>query len=608
MKVSLLSLLRRAGIIFVVCMATAIVAPAQSFTTLFSFDGADGANPARLIEATDGNFYGTTTFGGTGSCFTSPPGCGTVFKITPEGTLTTLHSFHGFASPDGSNPVGLIQSSDGNFYGTTGDGGTVTPAFIFGCGTIFKITPEGTLTTLHRFNGSDGAAPVGLVQATDGNFYGTAGGGGTGPSCNGSCGVVFKITPSGVLTTLHRFNGSDGAGPVGLMQATDGNFYGATAEGGTGPCTLGCGTVFKITPSGMLTTLHRFNGTLTGGASPVARLVQGTDGNLYGTTSGNFSTGGASFGTVFKITPSGTLTTLHSFNGSDAEVPGAGLIQAKDGNFYGTATGLNNDFNSAFEITSAGTLVKLQLFAGPQGSSPGELVQATDGNFYGTNFNGGTNDHGTIFRFAAVPAATLTSGRWFGYQALHQTGAAKTFTLKNSGSALLIISRIAIEGSSSFAISANTCSGPGLAPGQTCNVSVTLTPVVLGNLTGTLTFTDNASSSPQVAALAGVGTEPATLTPASANFGLGAVGTTSTAKTFTLSNFQNVALTRIAISTTGDFAVSATTCTTSLAAQSKCTINVIFKPTATGTRTGKLRVSDSANNSPQTSNLTGVGK
>ena len=130
----------------------------------------------------------------------------------------------------------------------------------------------------------------------------------------------------------------------------------------------------------------------------------------------------------------------------------------------------------------------------------------------------------------------------------------------------------------------------------------------MGALTGTLTFTDNAPNSPQTVPLSGTGVVPARLTPASATYVAQTVGTTSAAKTFTLTNYQTVALTSIAISTTGDFAVSATTCTTSLAAKGKCTISVTFTPTATGTRTGQLSVSDSASNSPQTSALKGTGK
>src|SRR5215831_4589065 len=237
-KMERFGFLKQVCIIFVVCGATAVGSLAQTVSTLFSFDGTDGANPfGGLIQATDGNFYGTTYDGGTsGNC---SGGCGTVFKITPKGVLTKLHSFH---FTDGAQPyAGLIQTTNGNFYGTTSGGGTGS-ACVLGCGTVFKITPEGVLTTLHNFDFTDGAIPLGgLIQATDGNFYGATINGGKGSACGG-CGTVFKITPEGVLTTLHNFDGTDGANPLGaLLQATDGDFYGATVVSVFSP-----GTVFKI--------------------------------------------------------------------------------------------------------------------------------------------------------------------------------------------------------------------------------------------------------------------------------------------------------------------------------------------------------------------------
>jgi uncharacterized repeat protein (TIGR03803 family) len=194
--------------------------PAQTFTTLHSFDGKDGSRPyAGLIQATDGNLYGTTDFG-------EPHGEGTVFKITPSGMLTTLHSFD---YADGGNPsAGLVQGTDGNLYGTTYGGGANQG------GEIFKITPSGRLTTFHSFEGTDGSYPyAGLVQATNGDFYGTTSGGGSSNCFGAGCGTVFKITPSGILTTLHSFNGTDGQFPAGvLVRATDGSFYGTTEYGG----------------------------------------------------------------------------------------------------------------------------------------------------------------------------------------------------------------------------------------------------------------------------------------------------------------------------------------------------------------------------------------
>jgi hypothetical protein len=220
-----------------------------------------------------------------------------------------------------------------------------------------------------------------------------------------------------------------------------------------------------------------------------------------------------------------------------------------------------------------------------------------------------TNDvfHGFVFtpNSTGSPAVTFTPASLnIGNEVLNTTSTAKTVTLKNTGTAALSIN--SVVPSTYFAVSANTC-GSTLAVGKTCKVSVTFTPTKLGKLTGTLTFTDNAAGSPQAVPLTGVGVEPATVAPAKATYAKQKVGTTSAAKKFTLTNNQTVALSSIVISTTGDFAVSAKTCTTSLAAKGKCTISVTFTPKATGTRTGQLSVSDSASNSPQTASLTGTG-
>jgi uncharacterized repeat protein (TIGR03803 family) len=371
--------------VLVLAAVTTQAAQAQTFTTLHGFDGTDGADVATagLIQATDGNLYGATTGGGANSD-------GTVFKITTGGTLTTPHTFDG---ADGAVPWGrLVQATNGNFYGTTTNGGSGG----CGCGTIFKITPSGTLTTLYSFfDSTDGGYPyAGLLQATNGNFYGTAEDGGA----NGY-GVVFQITPTGTLTTLHSFNSTDGAGPQGtLVQATDGNLYGTTRFGANSACSGGCGTVFKITPTGTLTTLHSFDST--DGANPFGGMVQGTDGKLYGTTSGG---GAGTDGTVFKITLDGTLTTLHSFHGTDGATPYGLLVQATDANFYGTTKNGGNascpgDCGTIFQITPGGELTTLHSFDGTDGEYPfAGLVQDTNGTLYGVTYNGGANNDGTVF-------------------------------------------------------------------------------------------------------------------------------------------------------------------------------------------------------------------
>jgi uncharacterized repeat protein (TIGR03803 family) len=346
-----------------------------------------------LVQATNGYLYGTTSIGGA-------IGEGTVFKITPAGTLTTLYSFcaQGGLCTDGAGPwAGLVQATNGYLYGTTYYGGA------YNYGTVFKITPSGTLTTLYNFCAktgcTDGKYPrAGLVQATNGDLYGTASEGGA-----NNWGTVFRITPSGTLTTLYSFCSqsgcTDGAGPwAGLVQAANGYLYGTTYGGG-----FTAGTVFKITPSGTLTTLYNFcakTGCTDGGA-PYAGLVQATNGDFYGTT----ASGGA--GTVFKITPSGTLTTLYSFCAqsgcTDGENPFAGLVQATNGDLYGmTPFGGDKSFGTVFRITASGTLTTLYSFCSQSGCTDGEypygaLVLATNGDLYGTASEGGANNWGTVF-------------------------------------------------------------------------------------------------------------------------------------------------------------------------------------------------------------------
>ncbi len=386
---------------FVLCVAAAVSATAQTYTTLVNFNVANGGEPGynALVQGLDGNLYGTTSLGGNVSC-NAPYGCGTVFKMTPAGVLTTLHSFCTEANcADGAGAIdGLLLGTDGNFYGTAGGGAhTNASRCPSGCGIIFKITPAGKLTTLYNFcaqtNCTDGLGPVGgLVQGTDGNLYGTTAEGGTGP-CTIGCGTVFKITPSGVLSTLHSFNITDGWYPyAALIQATDGSFYGTTFEGGGNQdCDdqgyPSCGTVFKITPAGVLTTLHSF--VFTDGANPWAPLLQEADGTFSGTTSlgGIVTSEGCTqgCGTVFKIKSNGAFTTLHTFVGSFAGGPVGGLIQATDGAFYGAAGIIFMPLPyTVFENTPASST----------------LVQATSGIFYGTTYGGGFDvDDGTAFSF-----------------------------------------------------------------------------------------------------------------------------------------------------------------------------------------------------------------
>ncbi len=316
------------------------ITPQGAFTTLYSFCAqsgcTDGGVPAApLIQGTDGNFYGTTWQGGVSSG-------GTIFSITPAGALTTIYSFCSDADcTDGSGPQGaLFQASDGSFYGTTYGSGGVGTVFNVTTGgtmtTLYNFSPN----TGVSFGGGSYA---GLAQGSDGNFYGTTPSGGAnndGGNCFSGCGTVFQITPSGTLTTIYSFcaqtNCSDGLYPYsGLVLGANGNFYGTTIQGGA----YNAGTVFSISTAGVLTTVYSFcrQTHCPDGFHPAAGLTLALDGNFYGTT----VLGGASDnGTVFKITPSGTLTTLYSFcslaNCADGNDPTAAVIQGLDGNFYGT--------------------------------------------------------------------------------------------------------------------------------------------------------------------------------------------------------------------------------------------------------------------------------
>jgi uncharacterized repeat protein (TIGR03803 family) len=410
---------KRASAVLALCTMSAMALSAQTLTTLYSFCAesgcTDGVAPyGPLVQATNGKLYGTTGGGGASSL-------GTVFNITPSGTLTSLYSFDG---ADGAGPSGaLVQDTNGNFYGVTQEGGAGNdcPATgSSGCGTVFRITQSGALTTLYSFcslsSCADGLFPIsGLVQAANGNLYGTTQFGGDPPT---TYGTVFGVTLSGTLTTVYSFDYTDGGQlEAGLVRAADGNFYGTALEGGAN----GYGTVFELTPSGVLTTLYSFcsQSNCVDGQEPSAfgPLVEGWDGNFYGTTFyggpnqfcteyGGFTVG---CGTVFKITPSGTLTTLYSFcsqsNCADGSEPSTGLVQGSDGNFYGTTSvGGASGAGTVFKITPSGTLTTLYSFCSQSGCTDGSyaswLVQHTDGRFYGTTYTGGAYDAGSVFRLS----------------------------------------------------------------------------------------------------------------------------------------------------------------------------------------------------------------
>jgi uncharacterized repeat protein (TIGR03803 family) len=405
---------KKLGLLKMVCLVaflcgTAISSPAQTFTSLLGFDGTNGANPhwVYLVQGTDGELYGTTAAG--------PPGDGgTVFKITTGGALTTLYKFcaqGGSPCPDGAQPnSGLVLATNGNFYGTTMNGGANESSCGNGCGTVYQITSGGKLTTLHSFEFSDGAAPeVGLIQAANGLLYGTTSSGGS-----GDVGTIFEIETGGSFTSLLSFDGVNGDYPnARLVQDSLGVLYGTAQERSSG-----AGSVFETNYFGQLNTLYTFHGPDGGG--PTGALIQATDGNFYGTTQAG---GPDSGGTVFKITPAGELTTLYNFCAQsecrDGSTPIGGLIQATDGNLYGTTyagganeTSCNGGCGTIFKITTAGKLTTLYSFCAQaqcaDGSAPPEgLVQHTNGSLYGVTYYGGPDGLGTIFSLSVGLAPSV---------------------------------------------------------------------------------------------------------------------------------------------------------------------------------------------------------
>ena len=370
--------------------------PGTTFTTLHSFTGTDGNKSFAGLVQGKNGNLYGTTY------FGGAKNDGEVFEATTAGKLATLHSFcstSGCADGEYSYAV-PVQGADGNFYGTTYLGGSK------GDGTVFKMSPSGALTTLHNFGGVDGSQPLaGLAAGSDGNFYGTTNLGG---SHNG--GSVFKITPSGQFTTLHSFCSktacADGQNSyAGLIQASDGNLYGTTLSGGS----HGDGTVFKISKGGTFTTLYSFcsKSGCADGEFPQTGLVQASNGNLYGTT----ILGGAyGSGTIFELTLSGALTTLYSACSQSGCPEGnylyAPLIQAKNGNLYGIMQiGGAHNSGTIFKITLSGTLTALYSFCSQPACADGQypaagLVQATNGNLYGTTADGGVQGDGAVFSIA----------------------------------------------------------------------------------------------------------------------------------------------------------------------------------------------------------------
>lgn len=400
----------------------ALQAQTATITTLGHFGGVTPANTTGngprggLVYGADGQLYGTTERGGDGS----GAGNGVAYKVnSASGAYTLLAAFGG--STTGSTPTGkLLLANDGNFYGTTTGGGTD------GRGTIFQMQPDGTLTTVYTFTQlnaqNTGSVPTdGLVAAANGYLYGTTSAGGA-----SGYGTVFKILPGASSTPVRivDFTGSGGSvrgtNASALVRASDGNFYGVTEGGGL----YSNGTIFRLTPAGVFTTLTDFGkltGTYQGPVSPRAALIQASNGVLYGTSAAG---GTAGNGTVFSVTTAGVVTVLVNFSGDGGSYPGdtpeASLYQATDGYLYGT-TRLGGTTTSkrgtVFRLATSGTFKSLIQFTGGSpvyGAEPrSALVQDNEGHLFGTTSTGGTSNLGTIFSLndaLPIKASVATGG------------------------------------------------------------------------------------------------------------------------------------------------------------------------------------------------------
>jgi uncharacterized repeat protein (TIGR03803 family) len=506
----------------------------------FTLTNGDGANPeAGLIVDKAGNFYGTTALGGlTGNCppnfniyraVPTPAGCGTVFKLDPSGKQAVLYSFTR-TNGDGANPAaGLIMDSAGNLYGTTAEGGSA------GGGAAFKLNPSGNEALLYSFTGltnGDGANPAaGLIMDSAGNLYGTTPIGGTSVHCPPpfeypvpvtGCGTVFKLDPSGHETVPYSFTltNGDGANPeAGLIMDSVGNLYGTTALGGlisncivdvTGPPpTPGCGTVFKLDPSGKETVLYSFTGTNGDGANPAAGVIMDSVGNLYGTTEyGGITTGSCSgpspagCGTVFKLDPSGKETVLYSFTGTngDGANPVAGVITDSAGNLYGTTefTAGSVGAGTVFKLDPSGKETVLYSFTGTNGDGAfpvASLIMDSAGKLYGTTEDGGSADLGTVFSLVPPIDFSFSPGSGGSSSATITAGQTATYNLQLnpaggfSGTVSLVCSGAPAQATCSISPATLTVSGSSPAP-----FTVSITTMAATAMASTATGGSDSSS------------------------------------------------------------------------------------------------------------------
>lgn len=369
--------------------------------------GIDGEDPiGRLLEGSDGNLYGATCNAGR----YGPQS--TIFRLRPDGSLTTIHSFRynetrnlalPFNPVDGWCPMTQLTEAGGFLYGTAVAGGASIPFFpqFPPSGTLFRLDPRTTpapVTVLHTFHGLDGARPTGaMTPGAAGDFFGTTAAGGLFGQ-----GVVYRRDASGAVRTVHTFSGGDGSAPFGsLFRSSDGSFFGTTLRGG-----LGHGTVFRLGATGF-SSLHRFTGN--DGSGPV-EVIRARDGNLYGATAAGGPGGG---GTLFQLKPDNSFATLHAFSGGPRG-PADGVVQATDGNFYGTTDGGSFGAGTVYRMTPSGQVTILHEFAPPPPSgradpwvAPGPLMQAADGFLYGRTTYGGAHNWGILYRISTAGAFTV---------------------------------------------------------------------------------------------------------------------------------------------------------------------------------------------------------
>ncbi len=388
------------AITIALCAITPAARAAVNFTNLIAF-GVNAIPVGSMFQGRDGYYYVVTGAGEWED--------GEIVRIAPDGLSKNEMSFPPGQSNGPTTPNWIIQGADGNFYGTSGGGGT-NGHF----GTVFRMDTNGVVTTMHSFDGTNGCTPYGLLQGRDGNFYGTAYAGGIGFS-NGNnfsgYGTIFEVTTSGTFSTLVWFDGTNGANPEPMLFGADGNFYGVTDAGGAdtnigvdwndGLYVLGYGVAYVLPTNGNFQVLASFNHTNAG--QRVSPLIQGADGNFYGTTMGGGIYG---LGTVFELTTNQTITTIASFDGTNGTAPYC-LLQAPDGNFYGGTHGHGNiPWPNIFELTPSGTVTSLFSFGLTDGWPDG-LIQGADGDFYGTTETGGGNGGwGTFFR-VSVPVGPV---------------------------------------------------------------------------------------------------------------------------------------------------------------------------------------------------------